>query len=93
MQVPHTRALMQAILDRSPTPGREGDQAVDWQVVARGVWRCNGGQMARPNGFTEQMSKQLKQAMSDLDADHMDPATASAVIQVGLYREVRYDHA
>jgi hypothetical protein len=66
-------------------------ETVDREVVARGVWRVTGGQsMARPVGFTEEMSNQLSRALSDLDADHLDPSTASAVIQVGLYSEVRY---
>jgi hypothetical protein len=66
-------------------------QTVDWEVVARGVWRVTGGQsMDRPTGFTEEMADQLSRALSDLDPEQLDPATASAVIQVGLYREVRY---
>lgn len=61
------------------------------ETVARGVWRITGGQqMNRPAGWTAEQHSQLSRAMSDLDADHLEPGTASAVIQVGLYGEVRY---
>ena len=70
--------------------GTENWETVDWQVVARGVWRCTGGQGERPTGFTKPMHEQLSLALSDLDPELMDPKTASAVIQVGLYQEVRF---
>lgn len=66
-------------------------RTVDWQVVARGAWRVGGGQvMERPAGVTEEMAAQLTRAMGDMDANELTPATASKVIQVGLYGEVRY---
>lgn len=61
------------------------------ETVARGVWRITGGQqMNRPDGWTSAEHSELSRALSDLDADHLSPGTASAVIQVGLYGEVRY---
>ena len=77
-----------------PFDEREEAQPVTGQVVARGIWRVKGGQNKdRPVGFTEEMADQLSRALSDMDADELDPATASATIQVGLYREVLYRHA
>jgi hypothetical protein len=117
MRVAHTKALMEAIVERSMEPtAREGlgswahqvvrtasvleiapherpsqIEVLDAEVVARGVWRVTGGQsMDRPLGFTEEMANQLSRALSDLDADHLNPATASAIIQVGLFQRVRY---
>lgn len=67
------------------------DYLLTRDIVGRGVWRATGGQqMDLPDGFTVEMADQLKRAMSDLDSDLVDPATASAVIQLGLYGEVRY---
>lgn len=75
----------------APCDQPDDGQVVNWQIVARGVWRISGGQlMERPTGVTEEMAAQLGRALSDLDAELMTPATASKVIQVGLYREVRY---
>jgi hypothetical protein len=66
-------------------------QVANWQVVQRGVWRMSGGQRTeRPAGVTQAMSAQLARALSDMDAEMLTPATAAAVIQVGLYGEVRY---
>ena len=67
------------------------DYLLTRQTVSRGVWRATGGQqMGLPNGFTSEMADQVKRALSDLDSALVDPATASALIQVGLYGEVRY---
>ncbi len=75
----------------APCDQPEDGQVVNWQVVARGVWRMSGGQqMERPPGVTKEMTDQLSRALSDMDADMLAPATASKLIQVGLYSEVRY---
>lgn len=67
------------------------DYMLTRDTVGRGVWRVTGGQqMDLPEGFTAQMADQVKLALSDLDSELVDPATASALIQVGLYGEVRY---
>lgn len=69
----------------------EDGHAINWQVVTRGVWYIRGGQqMDLPAGVMPSMVDQLARALSDLDAELMDPATASAVIQVGLFRQVLY---
>lgn len=75
----------------APDEYPEDGHAINWQIVARGIWRISGGQlMGRPKGVTEDMAAQLARALSDMDADMLTPATASAVIQVGLFQEVRY---
>lgn len=67
------------------------DYLLTRHTVGRGVWRTTGGQqMDLPDGFTIEMANQVKRALSDLDSELVDPATASALIQVGLYGEVRY---
>ncbi len=64
---------------------------VDPTVVERGIRRIQGGQnMARPVGVTMRMLIETNMADGQLDAEQMSPATANAVIQVGLFGKVLY---
>lgn len=60
-------------------------------VVQRGIYRIQGGQrMERPAGLTQTMLDEVQAADACLDPFKMTPATASAVIQVGLFGKVIY---
>lgn len=63
---------------------------IDRDVVHRGLYRCQGGQADRPEGVSSAAHAEINAADSEQDADLMSPATASILIQVGLFGKVVY---
>lgn len=78
-------------LDICPRQSPDFRTTLNHVVIERGLSKIQGGQrMSRPDGVTDLMFVEIQMAVSDMDPQMMTPATASAIIQVGLFGRVIY---